>query len=287
MKWRLFLTAVVVVFGGAAARPGRSPTQAPAAAGASSAFEVASIKRNRSGSDSTGVRGQPGGRLTITNNTLRNIIRNAYSLQDFQIIGGPDWIDAERWDIVAKGEDNPQREQMSAMLQTLLADRFKLVVHRETREMPIYALVFSRGDRAFGPQFHVSTTDCRALMAAARARGAAAPPSRVGGPVSCGMFVTNGRIEMNAEVMVNLVRNLAPLAGRSIIDKTGLTGNYDMELTWTPDVRVGNAADGAPAANDGPSLFTAVQEQLGLKLDAQRGPVDVLVIDSAQRPTED
>ena len=117
-------------------------------------------------------------------------------------------------------------------------------------------------------------------MAETRARGGA--PPLPGGKVLCGMRVNNGgRIEMNAESMVNFVRNLAPIAGRSIVDKTGLTGGFDLELTWMPDVTAGNAPDTATPANDGPSLFTAMQEQLGLKLDAQRGPVDVLVIDSA------
>jgi uncharacterized protein (TIGR03435 family) len=152
--------------------------------------------------------------------------------------------------------------------------------------MPIYALVFARADRAFGPKMHASTTDCAALMAEARARGGT-PPGRVNGRVSCGMSINNGRIEMNAETMANLVRNLAPIAGRSIVDKTGLTGGFDLDLTWMPDVPVGNAPDAVPPANDGPSLFTAMQEQLGLKLDAQRGPVEVLVIDSAARPVED
>jgi len=267
---------------GAAAR-----AQAPATAGqARPAFEVASIKRNTSGSDSASVRGLPGGRLTVTNNTLRNIIRNAYALQNFQIIGGPDWINVDRWDVVAKAEGDAPPQQMIQMVQTLLADRFKLVVRRETREMPIYALVVARSDGTLGPKLTRSTTDCTAVIADARARGGA-PPRPPDGRVQCGMRVNNGRIQMNAETMVNLVRNLSPIAGRSIIDRTGLTGGFDLELTWTPDLPSGNAADGPPPANDGPSLFTAMQEQLGLKLDAQRGPVDVLVIDSAVRPVED
>jgi uncharacterized protein (TIGR03435 family) len=267
-----------LIFGAAAG------AQAPAPASqARPAFEVASIKRNNSGSDSASVRGQAG-RVAITNNPLRNIIRNAWGLQGFQIVGGPDWINTERWDIVAKAEGNPRSPEMMAMVQNLLADRFKLVVHRETREMPIYALVFARADHAFGPQLHTSSVDCVALMTAAVARGGGPPRD---GKVLCGMRVNNGRIEMNAEMLTNFVRNLSPIAGRSIIDKTGLTGTFDVELTWTPDPTAGNAPGAAPPANDGPSLFTAMQEQLGLKLDAQRGPVEVMVIDSAERPVED
>jgi uncharacterized protein (TIGR03435 family) len=246
-------------------------------------FEVASIKRSTADNDRAGVRGQAG-RVTITNNPLRNIIRNAWGLQGFQIVGGPDWMNTDRWDIVAKAEGNPQGPQMMAMLQNLLADRFKLVTHRETREMPIYALVFAKPDHGFGPKLRASSTDCQKEMTAAIARGGGPPRD---GRVLCGMRLLNGHIEMNAESMRNFVRNLSPIAGRSIVDRTELTGGFDAELTWTPDASLGNPPDAAPASNDGPSLFTAIQEQLGLKLDAQRGPVEVLIIDSAERPTED
>ncbi len=250
------------------------------------AFEVASIKRNISGSTSAGTRTLPGGRITITNNPLRNMIRNAYGVQGFQIVGGPDWVNTDRWDIVAKAEGDVPREQMSAMMQALLADRFNLVIHRETREMPIYALRLARGDGAFGPQLRRSVTDCAALMADARARGGT-PPSRVNGRVSCGMSINNGRMEVNADGMPNLVRNLAPIVGRIVVDKTGLTGSFDLDLTWAPEAQAGSSESATPTAIDGPSIFTAMQEQLGLKLEPQRGPVDVLVIDSAERPMED
>ena len=232
-------------------------------------FEVATIKRNNSADDNRSVRGN-GGRLTITNNQLRNIIRNGWGLQDFQIIGGPDWMNTERWDIVAKAEGNPG-PQMMVMLQNLLADRFKLVAHKETRELPIYALVFARPDHAFGPKLHASPTDCRKEMSAAVARGGPPGPNS---PLLCGIRSFPGHFQLNAAAIANFVRNLTAFAGRSIVDKTGLTGVYDADLTWNE-------------SEEGPSLFTAIQEQLGLKLEAQRGPVDVLVIDSAARPTED
>jgi len=248
-------------------------------------FEVASIKRNTSVSDAARVNAQVG-RLTVTNNPLRNIIRNAWGLQAFQIVGGPDWINNDRWDIVAKAEGNPQGPQMLAMVQNLLADRFKLVVHRETRDMPIYALVLAKPDRTLGPKLHASSIDCQKEMTAAIARGGGAPPRD--GKVLCGIRTVNGHLEMNAVPMTNFARNISPIAGRSVVDKTGLTGGFDGELTWTPDASLGTPQDdGPPPANDGPSLFTAIQEQLGLKLDARRGPVEVLVIDSVERPTED
>ena len=252
-------------------------------------FEVATIKRNVSGGDNAFVRAQPGGRLSVGNNSLWNIIRNAYRLQGFQIVGGPDWITTERWDIVAKGEGDPTPPQLLVMLQNLLADRFKLVVRREMRDSPIYALILARPDGRLGPQLHASSTDCAALMEAARASGNTRLPAPPGGGPVCGTRTNRGIMETNATTIADLARNLSSIAGRSIADKTGLTGNFDLKLTWTPETPSGapGAAAGGPAAEDTVPLFTAIQEQLGLKLDPQRGPVDVLVIDSAERPVED
>jgi uncharacterized protein (TIGR03435 family) len=261
--------------------------QTPSAPGRSPAFEVASIKRNVSGSDNASVRGQPGGRLAITNTTLRTIIRNVYRLQGFQIAGGPDWIDTDRWDIVAKADGDALPDQLMAMVQTLLADRFRLAAHREVRDAPIYALTLSRSDERLGPQLRPSTVDCAALIAAARARGGAQPPTTNGRP-SCGLRVERGFIMTTATTMADLARNLAPMAGRSVIDKTSLTGTYDLDLRWTPDGPAGDAPGGvALPGDDAVSLFTAMKEQLGLKLEAQRAPIEVLVIDSAERPIED
>ena len=242
------------------------PTPAP---GNVEGFEVASIRRNASANDGARVSGN-GGRLTITNNPLRNIIRNAWTLQDFQIVGGPSWMNTDRWDIVAKAEGNPG-PQMMAMLQKLLADRFKLVVHKETRELPIYALTFARPDHSLGPKMQASTTDCQKEMSAAIARGG---PPRPNSALLCGIRSLPGHFQLNAAAMSNFVRNLTGFAGRSVVDRTGLTGVYDADLTWND-------------SDEGPSLFTAMQEQLGLKLEPQRGPVEVLVIDSVERPVED
>jgi uncharacterized protein (TIGR03435 family) len=261
---------------------------AQAPAGKLPAFEVASIKENVSASDNASVRAQPGGRVSVTNNSLRNIIRNAYNVQNYQIIGGPDWINTVRWDINAKAPDDAPPQQMLLMLRTLLADRFTLVIRNETREMPIYALVLARADGRLGPQLRASAVDCAAIFAAAKAKGEAPPPTTNGRP-TCGTRTTRGNMMTTGVAMADLARNLAPFAGRPVIDKTGLTGGFDVDLTWAPELPPGpdGTAPSAPPSSDGASLYTAVQEQLGLKLDARQGPVDVVVIDSAQRPVED
>jgi uncharacterized protein (TIGR03435 family) len=273
-------------------------------------FEVASIKPNKSGDMRVMLGVQPGGRFTATNVPLRLLIRNAYQLQDFQITGGPSWIAEERFDIVAKAESgdqmgDPFRAEQSGqpsrgqlMIRALLADRFKLVVHDEEREMPIYGLVLARSDGKLGPQLKPSEVDCAAIMAAGRGRGRGqmpppGPPQAGGPPPQCGIRIGPGNMAVGGSPLAQVANSLSMFAGRIVIDKTGLTGNYDFTLTWTPD-QMANRPPGAPPGPDGvapvdpngPSLFTAVQEQLGLKLDSQRGPVKMLVIDRVERPTE-
>jgi uncharacterized protein (TIGR03435 family) len=246
-------------------------------------FEVASIKRNTSGDPAASVRVQPGGRLVITNNSVFNMIRNAYNTQRFEMIPGPNvpsWIDTDRWDIAAKAPEDATGPQLMVMLQNLLVDRFKLVARRETREMPVYALVIARTDGQLGPQLHRSTVDCNAAAAAARAGGL--PPQPGGAGPFCGTRTNGGTVQMSGVPLANFVRNLGAVTGRFVIDKTGLTGPFDLQLTWTPDQAIG----GGGALTDGTSLVTAIQEQLGLKLEAQRAAVEVLVIESAERPQE-
>jgi len=273
-------------------------------------FEVASIKPNKSGDGRVMMSVQPGGRFTATNVTLRMMIRNAYQLQEFQITGGPSWIADERFDIAAKAEagdtmgdpfraeqtGQPSRGQL--MIRALLAERFKLVVHNEEKEMPIYALVPARSDGKLGPQLKASEADCAAIVAAARARGGRGPmgpppdPGRGGPPPPCGIRIGPGNMAVGGSPMSQVATSLSMFAGRIVVDKTGLSGSYDFTLTWTPDQMPGagqrppGAPEPPPIDPNGASLFTAVQEQLGLKLDSQRGPVAMLVIDRAERPTE-
>ena len=236
------------------------------------AFEVESIKRNTSANEAASLTINAG-RLTIRNGPLRAIIRSAFDLQAFQVVGGPDWIDTDRWDVSAKAEAGAERQPMGPMVQSLLANRFKLVAHKETRDLPVYALVFARQDHAFGPKLHVSSTDCQKEVSAVIAR-TGRPPSPDAPPL-CGIRSRSGHIELNAtRISPNFVRTLAPITGRSVVDKTRLTGVYDGELMWND-------------SEEGPSLFTAIQEQLGLKLESTKGPVDVLVIDHVEKPTPD
>jgi uncharacterized protein (TIGR03435 family) len=243
------------------------------------AFQVASIRANTSTETRSSSSVQPGGRYTATNVTIRTLVKSAYGLQqDVQVAGGPRWIETERFDIVAKADGNPStdvfRDQARMMLRTLLAERFKLSFHRETREVPIYALIVARADGKLGPQLLPSTlTECAEKTP---------PNNNASAPLPCGGgFARAGDLAGRAVAFTVLTANISNAADRPVVDRTGLTGTFDWRLRWTPEP--------LPRAEplDSVTLFTALQEQLGLKLDSTRGPVEVLVIDSAERPTLD
>jgi uncharacterized protein (TIGR03435 family) len=168
----------------------------------------------------------------------------------------------------------------------MLADRFRLTVHNETRQLPVYALVVARRDRRLGPQLHKVEIDCAAEYENARGR---VPPEP--GKAACGGFTGRGpgRMTGHAVTMSMLATSFPGSVGRIVVDRTGLGGVFDLDLTWLPEQMPQRAEppSNAPLPADGPSIFTAVQEQLGLKLDSQRSPVDVLVIDRAEHPTQD
>jgi uncharacterized protein (TIGR03435 family) len=256
------------------------------------AFEVASIKPNKSGDGRVMLGLQPGGRFTATNVPLRMLIRQAYDLQEFQIVGGPDWLGSDRFDIVAKAPDGGfTADLMRPMLQALLAERFGLTSHNETREMPIYALVKARTDGKLGPNLAPAAIDC---TAARGRRGGGPPPAppQPGQKLDCGFMIGFGRMNVGGMPIAQLARALSPMVGRVVLDKTELTGAYDFEMTYTPEGLGGGPPpllNGAPPTFDpnAPTVFTALQEQLGLKLDSQRGPVEVLVIDRVEQPTAD
>jgi uncharacterized protein (TIGR03435 family) len=221
------------------------------------AFDVASVKPSKS--DNVAGMRWDAAQFRASNMSVRTLLRQAFGRwQDDEVVGGPAWLNTERWDIVAKA-DSPTAA-MLPRLRTLLADRFKLVTHHETRELPMYALAVARSDRQLGPALRPSIE-----------RSTFRP-----GP---GMIAARG-------VPISLlVPMLAAETQRTVVDRTELRGTYDVDLHWTPDNPSGgtNAVTGA----DSPSIFTAVREQLGLKLESTKGPVDVLVIDHVERPTED
>jgi uncharacterized protein (TIGR03435 family) len=224
-------------------------------------FEVASVKPSKPGSRFSIVR-SPGGRLTVTNATLRMLVKAAYHLKDYQLSGGLNWVDSERFDIVAKPEGGG--DEIAPMLRSLLADRFKLTVRRETKELPVYALVPARN----GPKL----------------RDAKTGDSNTGGTIG------RGHLTGHKMSIPELADVLSGSLDRTVLDRTGIQGVFDIELEWTPDVgqQGGDGRGNTEPSPDpsGPSIFAALQRQLGLRLEAQKGPVEVVVIDSASKPPE-
>lgn len=289
------LLAVGVVPGRRISAQSAPAAASPAAVGAAPlTFEVASVKPNKSGDQRVMIQMPPNGRYTATNVALRMLLRQAFDVQDFQIVGGPNWIATDRFDIVAKPPDGMTGpEQIRPMVRALLADRFKLVAHNETREMPIFSLMVARADGKLGPKLSDAKVDCEARFAAARRGG---PPSTFptpGQPVECGFMIGPGNMNVGGMAIIELARALSPMVGRIVIDKTGLKGRYDFQMTFAPEGRGFGPGPGPgpaeppPADPNTPSLFTALQEQLGLKLESERGSVDVVVIDRVEQPSED
>ncbi|HEV8395263.1 MAG TPA: TIGR03435 family protein [Vicinamibacterales bacterium] len=221
-------------------------------------FDVTSVKSNRSGQPHVGGAGDrfDHGQFQTTNIPLRLLIRQAFERwQDDDTMGGPSWLDSDRWDIAAKTE-SPTAD-MLPMIRSLLEDRFQLAWHLETKERPIYELTLAqRGS----------------LSSSLRASGGNNPPYSLG---------STGQITGRAVTLQQLSELLGSAVRRKVVDRTGLTGVYDVDLRWSPGLSP------AVAASDQPDIFTAVREQLGLQLKSSRGPVDVMVIERAERPTPD
>jgi len=251
-----------IVIGLMNAPPSRAQEKTPAP----KEFEVASIKPSAPGSRGIRVQIAPGGRLDAGNITVKFLIQQAYNVKDFQISGGPGWINSERYDLVAKADGDVGRmEQIRPLIQKLLADRFQLTVHRDTKELPIYALVVGKN-------------------------GSKLKESAANGPgpqIRMGRGLINGQ-GMGMEMFANQLSNAI---GRTVLDKTDLKGQYDIKLEFTPEDGPGHGpGDGPEAApppdTTVPSIFTALQEQLGLKLESSKGPVQIIVIDRIEKPTE-
>ncbi len=226
-------------------------------AGATPTFEVATIKPHPGGNGGGGFAGDHG-RLTITSVSLKLLIQDAYGVMGFQVSGGPSWIDSETFDVVGKAENDAGSEELWKMVQPLLADRFKLRFHKEMKEGPVYDLVIAKS----GLKLHKSAGDAQyqGMMGRSGRRGEQYTAQQM--------------------TMPNLAAILSSSVMRPVIDKTGLEGGYDLKLEWTPENSV------TAGAAEPPSIFTAVQEQLGLRLESTKGPVEMLVIESAEKPSD-
>jgi uncharacterized protein (TIGR03435 family) len=254
-------------------------------------FDVASIKP--AGSRGLAMMRPMLGRLTA-NAPLRVLMEAAYRLQPFQIVAGPDWIGSEQYEIDAKAAGNPDRAQMFLMLQSLLEDRFQLQVHRESRELPVYALVAARGGLKLPPPREGGCVeDTGPLPPLPEPGGRMQPPGQSPTPAprcgALGLMLEPGgaRVQGGKVPMAELVRVLSGVLGRVVTDRTGFSGLFDVKLDFLPDDTTAGLPPPPPGAiPEGAtlSIFSAVQ-QLGLRLESTKGPVEVLVIDHVERPT--
>jgi uncharacterized protein (TIGR03435 family) len=246
-------------------------------------FEVASIRPTQATTPIIGIETFPGGRFVASNAPLRTLIRIAYDVDDYQIVGGPGWMDQDRYDVNAtSGRDLPPMAgpfggsaPLREMLRALLRERFKLAATLEDRELPIMLLSVAGADGRLGQRLTRSSIDCAALTAARK------PDD---GPPPCGVRFGPGSIVLEGAPISQLASLLAGLIGRHVTDRTGLTGTFDLQLSWMPERP--RSLDPVNAAPEEPSLFTALREQAGLRVAQTKGLVPVLVITSVERPTE-
>ena len=242
------------------------------------AFDVASLKRNTSLSDMGGGGPRPGGRYRLTNMSARSLISVAWAVPTSRVLGGPGWLAVDRFDLDATMKENATQDEIRTMMRAFLRSRFELMAHIEQRELPVYRLTQVRPGLAFGPGLERAAFDCSdvATRKEAMAAALAARPGRM----ACGFTVDAGTLDGGSTTMVTLAQILTPQTGRPVIDHTGLAGTFNVLLKWTPSL-----GTDTPAA-DVVSIFTAVQEQLGLKLESSTASLDVVVIDRIERPSE-
>jgi len=261
---------------------------------ADAVFEVASIKRNRDGGPVAGLRRIPGGRFEATNIQLASLISFAYQLQPFELDAGPAWLMDDRWDILAKVDGDPPPaptgtvDAMMMATRALLADRFKLALRRETREIQVYQLVRA-SDGRLGKGLRPSTVDCLAIQRAvdeAAKGGPPAPNPNTPDRLVCGLRIGVGRIQFGGRPMTILTDALTAITQRRVVDRTGLTGGWEFDISFNPPAPP-PGIEAPPPNPDAASLFTVLQEQLGLKLESARQPMPVMVVDRVERPVED
>ncbi len=250
--------------------------QTPAAPAAALTFDVASIRENNTSTDDHHhIYNDPSvSHFRTVNLSVKDLIQFAYSLPESQILGGPPWLDTIMFDIDAKSDPSVDAQlhalpteqathQKQLMVQALLADRFHLKTHQETRQLPVFALVVAKG----GPKFKPSDINGTSIG------------------TSTGTVGSRIHVQGSDNTIELLAREIAQQLGRVVVDKTGIDARYDLTLHWTPDDRPTPTLNGAPDPNAPPNIYTAIQEQLGLKLSPTKGPVPVLVIDHIERPS--
>jgi uncharacterized protein (TIGR03435 family) len=297
----------------------QSGTQPQSSSAERPTFEAASIKPAKSGAMGAGIRMAPGGRFTATNISLKMLMTMAYKIQPFQLASAPSWLDSDRWDIEAKPESSADEEPAKSpadeekrmddqrlRIQSLLEERCKLTFHHETKELPVYALVVAKNGSKLkesaietpqpsprGDDRNPTNTDGEGnTRLPIRDRILPGTPKRH-------MMMGFGQLSGEGVPLSFLAETLSRQLGRVVLDKTGLKGNYDLDLKWTPDPSQGMMGGGPmgpggpggpgmppPPDPNGPTIFTAIQEQLGLKLESQKGPVDIIVIDHIEKPSE-
>jgi len=240
-------------------------------------FDVASIKPNKDATGEEMLR-TPGG-LTATDYPFTKLLEMAYQTKQIDMSRVPEPLRSERFDIFAKASGRISGDQYWEMLRALLEDRFKVTIHRETKDAPVYVLILAKNRSDVGPKMSRSAeADC---------------PVNPTGSNFCGVSAIPGLMVGQRVALARIARELSPFAGRSVQDRTGLSGSFDFQLRWTPDVSNESNDDGdklksagVTSDSSGRSLFVAIQEQLGLKLEPQQGQVEILVVEHAERPSE-
>jgi uncharacterized protein (TIGR03435 family) len=297
---RLFAIVMIVVGGDAGlglTDVNRAQAQTPGATDALT-FEAAAVKMNRSGSPQGDAKVTPGGRYTATNLSLAVLIRFAFErsprsrgLEPFEVSGGPNWVGIDRFDVNATAGRHVSLTDLRSMLQMLLVERFKLKTHYEIKQQPVYRMVLARRN-TLGPQLRRAHAEC-ATEAVDPLRGI-----NPGHSEPCGYFGASPTIPFGSDKAYQAFRGLTmedlglriyPYVGRRVIDATGLAGYFDGDFEFTAEIVMPPPPPGGPNPYDGrllPSIFSVLPQQLGLRLESGRGPVETLVIDHAEHPTQ-